>query len=290
MIKAICIQKHRSGKMQHSRFRTKPTKSRRVRNKAKARAIKVAACSLMAASTFFAVCSTDTYAVDTLNTENNNSIQKLIVMAEPNQESESEGSITLSQQLAKGAIKVSAEKIQELVNTSESEMTQGEIEDWIFGFLTTSEDLGGAGLTKAGASAVMGCIEHESRFITSAENRIDSGYGLLQWTNTPGSGRRASLEKWCSNNGYRVDSVEGQMQFFKHELKSKFSSELGYSYGVYETLKTSGSIEECLKMFFCHAEAGQDVKISTSVTYGGTNTQVLYDNRYESAWKFYNNY
>lgn len=281
--------------MQHSEFRTKSTHSKVVRNGTKVRAMRSAAYSLAVASIFMFTCSISTYAAETnkvtLDTDSSNSLNNGSTDADGSQSGKN---ITLSQMIAKETVKVSEEKIQELTEeskaTTEKAIYPDDKEGWIFQFLTKSEESGGAGLTKAGASAVMGCIKAESSFNVMAENPNDGGYGLLQWTNTTGSDRRTALESWCHNNGYDVNSLDGQMKFFLDELKSKYSASAGYNFGVYETLKNSTSVEECLKMFFCHAEAGHDVKISDSVSYAGTSTKALFDARYASAWNYYSTY
>lgn len=142
------------------------------------------------------------------------------------------------------------------------------------------------GLTKEGACAIMGVIRAESGFDPYAENPTDGGFGLLQWTH----GRRTNLETWCSNNGYDYRTEEGQMAFFIYELQGSYSQANGYRFPVYETLMSSTNLEECLTMFFCHAEAGYDVEITTEGEYaqGTGSTKQLYDTRLTYATAYMN--
>lgn len=140
------------------------------------------------------------------------------------------------------------------------------------------------GLSKAGTAAVMGCMVKESNLRTTAENPNDGGYGLLQWTYS----RKTDLLNWCYSAGLDASSVEGQVQFFVHELQSKYSKAARYSYPVYETLTSSESVEDSLAMFFSHMEAGTNVPISASKIYCGNLTTLnLYQARLNAAYKFF---
>lgn len=141
-----------------------------------------------------------------------------------------------------------------------------------------------AGLSKAGTAAVMGCMVKESNLRTTAENPNDGGYGLLQWTYS----RKTDLLNWCYSAGLDASSVEGQVQFFVHELQSKYSKAARYSYPVYETLTSSESVEDSLAMFFSHMEAGTNVPISASKIYCGNLTTLnLYQARLNAAYKYF---
>lgn len=140
-----------------------------------------------------------------------------------------------------------------------------------------------AGLTKAGTAAVMGCMSMESGLCPWAENPSDGGYGLLQWT----SSRRDDLFSWCSTHGLDATSAYGQVEFFIYELEKTYSRAHGHAWPVYETLTTSHNLEECLKMFFSHAEAGTNVTISSSNVYcAGLTTAELYSARLQAARKY----
>lgn len=81
------------------------------------------------------------------------------------------------------------------------------------------------GLSSAAACGVMANIEKESNF-NPAAGSTRSAYGLCQWT----GGRRSNLFRFCSDNGYSSSSVEGQIAFLLHELRSSYT-------GVLNTLK-----------------------------------------------------
>lgn len=173
-------------------------------------------------------------------------------------------------------------ELDKILETAESDS------EYIWMFLTASDEIGGAGFTNAGAAAIMGCMQAESGLTTSALNGTDGGFGLLQWTDTYSTSRKTNLINWCNENQLDAYSLLGQLKFAVYELKNTYSSESGYRYSVYETLRDSESIEECLKMFFCHAEAGTDVPISDTYVYAGhSTTQVMYDNRLAYSWGFY---
>lgn len=175
--------------------------------------------------------------------------------------------------------------LEEILNTATSD------NEYVWFYLTSPEDIGGAGLTDAGAAAIMGCMQAESGVSTSALNYTDGGYGLLQWTDTSTSSRKSNLFGWCSSNGYDSGTLLGQLSFASHELKTLFSSNAGYSFQVYETLTSSGDIDRCLRMFFSHAEAGTNVPISADYIYAGhSNTYEMYMNRLNYAWAMYNEF
>ena len=160
---------------------------------------------------------------------------------------------------------------------------------WIF--LTAPAKIGGAGLTKAGAAAIIGCMTAESGVNPGALNGSDGGYGLLQWTDTSSCFRKTNLYNWCYNNGFNPDTMLGQLSFAAHELRTVYSRDNGYTYPVYETLQSSGDISNCLKNFFSHAEAGTNVQISKYNWYGGHSTTLsMYTDRLNYAWTVYYNY
>ena len=160
---------------------------------------------------------------------------------------------------------------------------------WIF--LTSPAEIGGAALTKAGAAAVIGCMQAESGVNPEALNSSDGGYGLLQWTDTTSCFRKTNLYDWCNNNGFNPDTMLGQLSFAAHELRTVYSQDNGYIYPVYETLQSSGDISNCLKNFFSHAEAGTNVQISKYNWYGGHSTTLsMYTDRLNYSWSVYYSY
>ncbi len=95
----------------------------------------------------------------------------------------------------------------------------------IFKFLVNE-----VGLNTAAACGVLANIEKESGFepdkkeygYTWAEG---AGYGICQWTNSPRTnpkGRREKMVNWCTQKGYDYKSLEGQLNYLKHELNTSY--------------------------------------------------------------------
>ncbi len=72
------------------------------------------------------------------------------------------------------------------------------------------------GLNSAAACGVLANIEKESDFNPQLYGDNGTSYGICQWHN----GRFDNLKKFCNNNGYSWKSLEGQLQFLKHELNT----------------------------------------------------------------------
>lgn len=93
-------------------------------------------------------------------------------------------------------------------NTSENEKA-------VYKYLT-----GTAGLSPAAACGVMGNINQESGFRVKCDGDGGTSYGLCQWHNA----RKTNLINFCKTEGYELQSVEGQMAFMVHELKSSYKN------------------------------------------------------------------
>ncbi|MBQ8575712.1 MAG: hypothetical protein IJ447_06695 [Clostridia bacterium] len=72
------------------------------------------------------------------------------------------------------------------------------------------------GLNSAAACGVLANIEKESNFNPNLYGDSGSSYGICQWHN----GRFENLKKFCNKNGYSWKSLEGQLEFLKHELNT----------------------------------------------------------------------
>ena len=83
-------------------------------------------------------------------------------------------------------------------------------EETIFLFLRTELQL-----NEAAACGVLASIAEESGFEPTAYNPAGY-YGLCQW----GGGRQQALYAFCAENGLDSASLEGQLQFLKHELET----------------------------------------------------------------------
>lgn len=76
------------------------------------------------------------------------------------------------------------------------------------------------GYSPAAASGVLGCMAIESAgFKLTAQNPTDGGFGLCQWTNTPGSPRRTNFFNFFKTHPkYSYHTVKGQMAWFFYEI------------------------------------------------------------------------
>ena len=89
----------------------------------------------------------------------------------------------------------------------------------VFTFLTEEMEL-----NAAAACGVMANIEYESGFDPTACGDGGASYGLCQWYN----GRCEALRRFCEENGYDVDSIEGQLEYLNYELSNSYPSVLEY--------------------------------------------------------------
>ena len=115
-------------------------------------------------------------------------------------------------------------------------------------------------LTKNQAIGVLVNIMRECSFdYTAIENSDGSGgYGLIQWT----GGRRTNLVNWCTSNGYKYNTIEGQCKFLEHEFAS---SEVWTNAGVDGFLQCSSAHDAglyVLKYFERPAQKYQDQRES----------------------------
>ncbi|MGN0469218.1 MAG: phage tail tip lysozyme [Acutalibacteraceae bacterium] len=94
--------------------------------------------------------------------------------------------------------------------------------DKVFNYLT-----GELGFSTAAACGIMANIEKESDFnakeVIIDSNGLPSG-GLCQWNGS----RFTNLKKYCSKNNYNYLSVEGQLSYLGHELKSGYKHIYNY--------------------------------------------------------------
>ena len=93
-------------------------------------------------------------------------------------------------------------------------------EKLIFDFLTDSSN--GLGLNAAAASGILANIYKESSFRTGALGDNGTSYGICQWHNS----RYSSLKSWCSSNGLDYTTLDGQLRYLEHELKTGYKSML----------------------------------------------------------------
>ncbi|MBF6341855.1 hypothetical protein IU450_39165, partial [Nocardia abscessus] len=80
------------------------------------------------------------------------------------------------------------------------------------------------GLTPAQAAGIVGNIQVESGFKTSAYNPGEGAIGLCQWR----GGRRQALERFAAARGKPVTDWKVQVDFMMAELRSNESTAYGY--------------------------------------------------------------
>jgi len=74
----------------------------------------------------------------------------------------------------------------------------------------------GKGLSREQAAGIAGNIQAESAFNPEAVGDSGKAFGLAQWRD----GRRDNLNSWTEDNGYDVNSVDGQLEFLWWELNN----------------------------------------------------------------------
>lgn len=80
------------------------------------------------------------------------------------------------------------------------------------------------GLNAAAVSGVLANIEVESNFNPHSLGDHGTSYGICQWH----LDRFSALRSWCYGNGLDYRTLDGQLQYMKHELSAGFSQILSY--------------------------------------------------------------
>jgi peptidoglycan hydrolase-like protein with peptidoglycan-binding domain/lysophospholipase L1-like esterase len=80
----------------------------------------------------------------------------------------------------------------------------------------------GKGLSREHAAGIAGNIQAESKFNPAAVGDSGKAFGLAQWRDN----RRDNLETWTADNGYDVNSVDGQLEYLWWELNNSESNAL----------------------------------------------------------------
>lgn len=113
----------------------------------------------------------------------------------------------------------------------------------VFSYLTKE-----LGFNSAAACGIMANIEKESNFkpgtIIRDSNGLLSG-GLCMWNGS----RLNSLKNYCSKNGYNYLTVEGQMNYLEHELKS---SRYNHVYKYLKNVKNSSGGAYDAAYYWCY--------------------------------------
>lgn len=76
--------------------------------------------------------------------------------------------------------------------------------------------LRGKGLNDMAIAGVMGNIQQESNFSTTATNKSSGAYGLFQWTGS----RKTGLKNFAFSKGTSESDINTQLEYFWHELNT----------------------------------------------------------------------
>ena len=106
-------------------------------------------------------------------------------------------------------------------------LTGDTTQDKIFNYLK------GQGFNNAAIAGILANIEYESGFNTTIYGDGGTSYGLCQWHN----GRFQNLKNYCSSNGLDYKSLDGQLAYLVHELKTSYP-------GVYNYIKSVPNTKE----------------------------------------------
>ena len=80
------------------------------------------------------------------------------------------------------------------------------------------------GFNKAAACGVLANIYYESGFKPDCVGDNGTSYGICQWHN----GRFEALKKYCKANKYDYKTVDGQLNYLKHELEESYLQVLAF--------------------------------------------------------------
>ncbi len=105
-------------------------------------------------------------------------------------------------------------------STTSNVSTGNETKDKVYNYLASQ------GFNNAAICGIMANIQHESSFNTQALGDGGTSYVICQWHNS----RWSNLNNYCSSNNLDASSLDGQLSYLVHELKSSYP-------GVYNTLQ-----------------------------------------------------
>ena len=139
----------------------------------------------------------------------------------------------------------------------------GSNEQIIFKFLTKE-----AGYNAAAACGVLANIKYESGFKPTSGGDGGTSYGICQWH----LGRKTRLINWCSANGYDYSTLEGQLYFLKHELKTYYPAVHNY---LKSTANTAQGAYDA-GYYFCYNFEAPASRATRSVTRGNYARDTLW--------------
>ena len=109
---------------------------------------------------------------------------------------------------------------------SSNPFASGSNEAVIYAFLT-----GEMGYNRAAAMGVVANMTYASGYRPVCDGDRGTSYGICQWH----AGRKDNLINYCMENGLDVDTLEGQLQFFRYEITTRYPSVHAYLKGVENT-------------------------------------------------------
>lgn len=98
--------------------------------------------------------------------------------------------------------------------------------------------LRGKGLPPAAIAGILGNMQTESNFSTSALNGKEGAIGLIQWE----GGRRANLQNFAASQGRSETHLQSQLDFMWHELTTDYA-------GVLQRLRTATNPGDAAAIF-----------------------------------------
>lgn len=92
-------------------------------------------------------------------------------------------------------------------------------QEQVFAYLTST-----LGLNPAASSGIMANIQKESGFNPQASGSGGKYYGICQW----GDSRKSALIAHCASKGMDYTTLEGQLEYLRHELVNSYGSIYAY--------------------------------------------------------------
>ena len=124
------------------------------------------------------------------------------------------------------ALSRAGEKSADTAKADANPFAQGSNERTIYAFLT-----GEIGYNRAAAMGVMANIKYESSYNPNCNGDGGTSYGICQWH----AGRKNNLICYCDEYGLDYTTLEGQLQFLKYELASRYPAVHSYLKNVENT-------------------------------------------------------
>lgn len=140
----------------------------------------------------------------------------------------------------------------------------GSNEYTIYAFLT-----GELGYNRAAAMGVMANIKYESGYRPVVNGDGGTSYGICQWH----AGRKTNLINYCAENSLDYTALEGQLQFLKYELTTRYPSVHSYLKQVENT--ADGAYDA--GYYFCFNFEAPAARTSQSTSRGNYAKDALYE-------------